>query len=471
MAARISTLFNGPLLAGVGATVDAGLVRAKYHVLSWDPAKKVRMNITETDGKITLSGGGKRKPAHLDDFAVFRLAKFNVDNIYGMQAALDDNPNMEADEAATLRMDMIALVYLMIAYGYYGGECRIATDPERKVISALSATEDEIDEIITLERLNRAGTFLLARMHTKYQTNHAIGGSPISASVASAVKAFYGITAGAVRQDAAKKRLKTITDVLYWAVHPANETLLIPAVIKNSRIKSTMVHAEGPRIVMMDTEEYFAIRSRTPPASTHLFYVCAAAAKAIEPIGILPYMPDPSRLEEVVVGLTTIERLGAALHPAARHWGIERQTANQKIVETLAADLGYAVRKLLGITTLAASPLLSKEDGLDAGWKTFIDSLRSAMDERGKELLEDTVMQAIKDKIAPKASAIKGMPQIKGYLTSGSVHAAVPEGAPDSSGGDAGEAQGEDDDHDEDGDEGEEEEAGSDDIGQSSGPA
>jgi len=429
MAARISTLFNGPLLAGVGATVDAGLVRSKYHVLPWDPAKKVTMNITEKDGKVFLSGGGKRKAANLDDAAVYRMAKFNVDTIYGIQASLDDNPNMESDEAATLRMDMIALVYLMIAYGYYGGECRAATEAERKVILGLPATDDEIDEVITLERLNRAGTFLLARMHTKYQTNHAIGGSPISASVASAVKAFYGITAAAVRQDAAKKRLKTITDVLYWAVHPANETLLIPSVIKNSQIKSTTVHAEGPRITMMDTEEYFAIRSRTPPASTHLFYVCAAAAKAIEPIGILPYMPDPSRLEEVVAGLTVIERLGAALHPAARHWGLERQTANQKIVETLAADLGYAVRKLLGITTLAASPLLSKEDGLDSGWKTFIDSLRSAMDDRGKELLEDTVMQAIKDKIAPKAATIKGMPQIKGYLTSGSVNVVAPEGA------------------------------------------
>jgi hypothetical protein len=421
MAGRIATLFNGPLLAGVGATVDAGLLKSRYHVLPWNPADKTTLRIVEARGKVHLEGGGKRKKIKLEDALVYRYAKYNVDVIYGIQRSIDDNPNMETDEAANLRMDMITLVYLMLAYGYYGGECRESTADEKKTIAAISAEESEVDEVITLERLNRAGTFILARMHTKYQTNHAIGGMPVSASIASAIKAFYGLTAGALKQEAAKKRMKTITDVLYWAVHPANETLLIPSVIANSHIKETRVHTNGPVVRLMDTEEYFNIRSRTPPASTHLFYVCAAAAKALEPLGVLPYMPDPSRVEEVITGLSLIERVGAALHPAARYWGLERQTANQKIVETLAADLGYAVRKLLGVTTLAASPLLMKEDGLDAGWRAFVDALRAAMEDRGKELLEEGVIKAIKDKIAPKAVEVQGMKRIKGYLTTGSV--------------------------------------------------
>jgi hypothetical protein len=112
---------------------------------------------------------------------------------------------------------------------------------------------------------------------------------------------------------------------------------------------------------------------------------------------------------------------GAKLHPAARFWGLDRLSANQKLVETICSDLGYAVKKLMPASSLAASPILQKEDGLDAAWKGLIDAIRAAMDERGKELLDSKVFEEIRKAIAPTSKELKGLNEIKGYLTSGKV--------------------------------------------------
>lgn len=106
---------------------------------------------------------------------------------------------------------------------------------------------------------------------------------------------------------------------------------------------------------------------------------------------------------------------GAALHPAARYWGLTRQTANQKIVEPLCADLGYAVKKLMPVSSLAASPILAKEDALDSGWKSFIDSLRSFLDERGQEMMDESVLKSIKAAVAPRAGSVTSVAQISAF--------------------------------------------------------
>jgi len=308
-----------------------------------------------------------------------------------------------------------------MAYGYYSGECRAVKGDEKAAIGKVVITDEFQADVVSVTRLNRAATFILARMHTKYQTNHAIGGTPMQASMASAVRAFYNISPGSTRSAAAQAQMNCISDCIYWAVHPANETLLIPAVIQNSQIDSTVLHAEGPKPTMLAVEEYFQIRARTPPASTHHFYVAAAAIKQLEPLGILPYLPEPTRTKDIVAGLRMIEQFGARLHPAARFWKLDRLSANQKLVETICSDLGYAVRKLMPASSLALSPILIKEDGLDSAWKGLIDAIRVAMDERGKELLDSKVFEEIRKAIAPTASAIAGVKEIKGYLTSGRI--------------------------------------------------
>ena len=119
--------------------------------------------------------------------------------------------------------------------------------------------------------------------------------------------------------------------------------------------------------------------------------------------GVLEYIPDPSRLKDIITGFHMILSHGAKLHPAARYWGLERITANQKLVEPLCADLGYAVRKLMLGSSLADSPILAKEDALNGSWRGFIDSLRAAMDKQGEEILDEGIMKKIIDKIAPSA--------------------------------------------------------------------
>lgn len=124
-------------------------------------------------------------------------------------------------------------------------------------------------------------------------------------------------------------------------------------VIHNTQMTHAMIHADGPEPITVVVDEYFQIRAKTPPASTHHYYVAAAALQQLEPMGIIQYLPTPSRIDDALYGLKLIEKYGAALHPAARFWGLSRITSNQKIVEPLYADLGYAIRRLVQQPTTA----------------------------------------------------------------------------------------------------------------------
>jgi hypothetical protein len=391
----ISSLFNGPAIAGVGATTDAGLSPAKFHVVPWAISDTTEVNHVHSLGTISLpigSSWNQYKAALL-----YRIASHNVVNVFGIEGHLDNYPAVDMKLREDLAQDAVAIVFLALSYNYYSAECREWTSEEKKNIPRISL--EGMAEVLTVEKFNRAATFIMARMHTKYQTNHVLGGFPLQASMASAVRAFYGI--GIAKTAEATARMRCIADVLHWALHPFNERLLIPAIIAGSHIDSAFVHTQGPEPQLVALEEYFAIRSRTPPASTHHFYVCAAAVRHLQPLGVLRFLPQPSRLADVRTGFALIAAHGARLHPAARYWGLERITSNQKLVEPLAADLGYAIRRLMPGSSLAASPILMKEDALDSGWKTFIDALRSALDKKGGELIDEETMKAIKAHIAP----------------------------------------------------------------------
>lgn len=421
--AQLRDLLNGPVVAGVGATVDAGLPSDKFHVLPWDPSKKLNLSLTETSKGMVL-GKVKKPDWYQGDIKdILKYAVWNTNKILDINAVLSHAASASDDFTHQLRLDVIAIVFLQMAYGYYDGECRAAKGDEPKQIEALTITDEYQNEIVNMTRLNRAATFILARMHTKYQTNHALGGTPMQASMASSVRAFYQVSPSAARSVQAQSQIRAIYEAIYWAVHPANETLLIPCVIQNTQIDKCRIHMHGPEPQFLAVEEYFQIRARTPPASTHHFYVAAAAIKQLEPLGILPYLPEPTRTKDVVSGLRMIAASGAKLHPAARFWGLERLTGNQKLVETICSDLGYAVRKLMPASSLSASPILSKEDGLDSAWKGLIDAIRSAMDERGKELLDDKIFAEIRQSIAPAAAKLEGVSEIKGYLMHGKAEA------------------------------------------------
>ncbi|POS85438.1 hypothetical protein EPUL_003930, partial [Erysiphe pulchra] len=56
-----------------------------------------------------------------------------------------------------------------------------------------------------------------------------------------------------------------------------------------------------------------------------------------------------------IEGLQMFSTVCAALHPAARYWGQKHVSANQKSVESVYADLGYAVKTLIPTSTLENS--------------------------------------------------------------------------------------------------------------------
>jgi hypothetical protein len=395
----INVLFNGPAIAGVGATTDAGLARDKYHVLPYDPKEKTEMSIRDGSNGVTVSPIEDHNFIGVRSRIAFQCARYNVDTIFGFDEYMDKYPAVPKNIRDNLRLDMIAIIFLSTAYNYYDEECTQASAAQ--MIAMRQLNEELATDVITKDRINRAATFILARMHTKYQTNHVVGGNPMQASMLSAARAYYEVSSASNVE--ARSRMNAVAGALHWVTHPLNERLLIPCVIKNSHITKAFVPSSGPTPQILQVEEYFHIRANTPPASTHHFYVCASAARHLEPLGILPYLPRPTRVNDVRTGFTMIRAYGAALHPSARHWGFVKVSANQKLVESLCADLGYAVRKLTGASSLAASPILQKEDALDSGWKTFIDSVRAAMDERGQDLVDDSVLQEIKLRIAPSA--------------------------------------------------------------------
>jgi len=397
----VEVLFNGPALAGIGATTDAGLVPSKFHVLPWDPVRKCAINIEETNGEVTYDIVGDGCNLSLPVGEALAYAQYNVDHIFGIDNFLSGINAMTEVEKEILRRDMIAITFLMTAYGYYDGECRKSTEDEHIAAVNVAFTEEQYGSILNTEVINRAATFILARMHTKYQTNHVLGGSPMQASMASSVRAFYSVNTSGPQDVATKAKLGAYATCLHWALHPANERLLIPAVINNSKITTAVGHYNGPEVVALSKEEYFTIRANTPPASTHHFYVAAAAVQHLEPLGILSYLPTISQMKDIQTGWLLIESQGARLHPAARHWGLQRVTANQKIVEPVCADLGYAIKKLMPMSSLAASPILTKEDALNATWKKFIDALRAAMDQHGETMLDGKILDDIKASIMP----------------------------------------------------------------------
>jgi len=411
----VSIIFNGPALAGVGATTDAGLASDKYHVVPYNLEPRVEVVHSHDPKGHKLIAPPSIAWGHVSAARALRMAVHNVDSVYKFADAVASVAALDTDSRARIRLDLICIIFLMIAYNLYGGESRVATTAEITAVDAIAITANDGKEMLKMENINRAATFIIARMHTKYQTNHVLGGNPMQASMASSVRAFYGL--GVAKSNEARAKHDAIASALHWALHPANERLLIPQVMMDTHIDSAEVPQDGPKPVVIALEEYFNIRASTPPASTHHFYVCAAAVRHLAPLGILPYLPAPGRLSDVKTGWALIKAHGAKLHPAANYWGLERVSANQKLVEPLAADLGYAVRKLMPGSSLAASPILLKEDALDAGWKGFVDALRAAMDAKGGELIDATTLEAVKKAIAPKAQDTPVIREVAGLIS------------------------------------------------------
>ncbi|RKF65038.1 putative effector protein [Erysiphe neolycopersici] len=123
----------------------------------------------------------------------------------------------------------------------------------------------------------------MARIHTKHQTYHAIGGNPMQAFMASTISSY--------------------------------KTSAIP-VERLHQIISTSSSFAGRLPDYLDLEEYFAIQAHTPPVSTppvstHHYFVATAGIKALRPFGILRILPESARIQDVEVGVVLVKEYGA----------------------------------------------------------------------------------------------------------------------------------------------------------------
>ncbi|POS88152.1 hypothetical protein EPUL_001343 [Erysiphe pulchra] len=156
----------------------------------------------------------------------------------------------------------------------------------------------------------RAATIIISRNHTKYQINHAKGGTPMQTSIA--------------KNAASKALFSAVTNAIYWATHPFNEALLFPSAIKNSKITRAFALIRGPVPIPLPLDENFNIRASTAPANKHHYYLAAAAIKMTKPFGLLRLIPEPAVIQEVEAGIDQIEQYGTALYLATRYWGLPK---------------------------------------------------------------------------------------------------------------------------------------------------
>ncbi|KAI6245263.1 hypothetical protein HI914_06759 [Erysiphe necator] len=136
-------------------------------------------------------------------------------------------------------------------------------ETELAAVAAIELTPLDLSVYTNTVHFDRAATFIMSRVHTKYQTNHAVGGTAIQASIAATVRAYYGVSNATNRSNDAKELLEAVVKGIYWATHPVNEALLLPAEIRNTKIEAAYVPREGPAPQYLPSEEYFDIRANT----------------------------------------------------------------------------------------------------------------------------------------------------------------------------------------------------------------
>ncbi|RKF84310.1 putative effector protein, partial [Golovinomyces cichoracearum] len=228
-------------------TVDPGLVTNEFHVVPWSVERRVRVNIAENqiDGTVDIKIPRSTKFTSMDPELLLKTAIYNVDTIFGFGRKISAITVIDENTAANLRIDAIMIVLVNLCFGYYDIECRQATEAEARAIATIIPTGNVLVSASSSDKLNRAATFIFARIHTNYQTNHAVGGTPAQGSVASSIRAFYGISSTSARDTNRRTIIEAITTVIYWATHPVHERLLLPLVIKATGITSAMMFSKA----------------------------------------------------------------------------------------------------------------------------------------------------------------------------------------------------------------------------------
>lgn len=100
-----------------------------------------------------------------------------------------------------------------------------------------------------------------------------------------------------------------------------------------------------------------------------------SAMMMLEQARLMKFLPEKSRVMNVKVDLVMIQTYGAKLHPVARDWGIRMVIVNQHMAEFLFANLGYAVRRQIPMSSFAQSLTSMDEYQRNMALKSMIDIL------------------------------------------------------------------------------------------------
>jgi hypothetical protein len=453
----VTSAFNGPPIIGIGGSTDQGLTSDQHHAVPYAVKELAYVSVDSHTmvSRLAPDGGatefpdnmvapasaypwvirGTRQEEYIRDTVErytdehgdeqvrtvkaksYRLVKdavltaadfnevpmqstrkavdYNVEKVLGFPALVGQFSITDADFIAHVKADVRGILAMMLTYNLYLGECRDC----RRVPAYESYTgfvqSTEWDALFTADAINRALTFIAARVHTKYQTNHSMGGSVAQGAMASCIRAYYSLSRGRHEAEEDKRKYDFLYKCLYWALHPVNEAYMMVQILARHRLNGFPINRDGAAPELFTLAEHLQIRSTITAAGTHHFAAGIAGVQRLRDFGLLSFLPNPGRLVTLMSGFRQAQFYAAQCHPAANFWKVPRVTLTQRSVEDIVADIGYAIRILFPGDSLASAPAFEKEAGLSMAWKTFIDGVKSQMDKSVAETVKPETMQRV----------------------------------------------------------------------------
>lgn len=377
---------NGPALVGVGAVSDKGLAVAEYHDLPIAAMTSTPLTITRDGDSLTYARAGPAVDVTAGDVAAFvahNLAKHDV-RAKAATAGIADPAFVDKVES-----DIKLLLATNYSFGMYEAKFEVnRVDPFEAVEDK---DEKAVDAMFTAESINRALTYYAAKGHVKWQTNHCTGGRVPVGAMASIIKAYY---AGEFDlRNASDKKARLLVDALYWVLHPVNERLCVA--IGSGRQYTVGCIRELPVPPPMSLGIHTTVRHNLYPAGTHHIHVAYEGVRVLSSFGIAKYLPNKGLITSMLTMKWQVEQDPLAYHPAATFWGHAKRSINQKSIDLLLADVGYALQKICPHESLSASPIFDNMPAASGDWQKFVNAVKAAMEHVTDTFMKSKVVQSV----------------------------------------------------------------------------
>jgi len=165
------------------------------------------------------------------------------------------------------------------------------------------------------------------------------------------------------------------TAYYYNVLHPVNKRAIASLCIPAAKVNTWYKNAYLPAPAVMYSDTFMAYRQNLVPAGTHKAYVAMLALRAIGDASLIPFLPDPNVVEQIIQTYERIREAGARAHVGSRYYTGEPPSVSQADVDMFLPFAAYFVQTRMRSASLAASPHLSVEHAASAPtkWKNIID--------------------------------------------------------------------------------------------------